>query len=98
MCGFGLWARVPIVVYVATGGKKWFKISQFKRKEISIELRFARQSIRLDELIILVYLKVKMGRKITELWQPEDQLKVAVWLIMGQFMGILATFFKVTKS
>ena len=91
MCGFGLWARVPIVVYVATGGKKWLKISQFKRKEISIELRFARQSIRLDELIILVYLKVKIGRETMELWPPEDQLKVAVQLIMGQLMGILAT-------
>ena len=93
MCGFGLWARVPIVVYVATGGKKWLKISQFKRKEISIELRFAR---RADHFGVLESQNRTKNNGVK--WQPEDQLKVAVWLIMGQLMGILATFFKVTKS
>ena len=63
------------MVHVATSGKKWTKISKSIRNEI--ELRYFQHSIRLDELIILVWSFVQIGYKVTKLWPPEVWPKVA---------------------
>ena len=72
---FGVYAHN--VVHVATGGKKWPKISKSKWNEIDLELRSFHHSTRLDELIILVWSNVQIGYKVTELWPSQDWPKVA---------------------
>ena len=59
--------RVVLSPHVHRGscGQKWLKMSKSKRDEI--ELRSFHQSIRLDELIILVGSFVQIGCKMTEL-------------------------------
>ncbi len=78
---FGVYA--PNVVHVATGGKKWPKIPKSKRNEI--ELRSLQHSIRLDELIILVWSNVQIGYKVTELWPSQDWPKVAARPFLAHF-------------
>ena len=53
--------RAPIMVQVATSSIKWPKKQKFERNKI--ELRSLHQSIRLDELVILVGSNVQIGCK-----------------------------------
>ena len=69
--------------HVAPSGPK------YKRNEI--ELRSFHHSIRLEELIILVWSFVQIGYKVTKLWPPEVWPKVAV----RPFLAILAIFLEI---
>ena len=67
----------PNVVRVAKSGPK--------PKQNEIELRSFHHSIRLDELIILVWSNVQIGYKMTELWPSQDWPKVAAQLFLDHF-------------
>ena len=77
---------------MAKGGQK----QKYKRNEI--ELRSFHQSIRLDELIILVGSNVQIGCKMTKLWPSRDWPKVAARLILSHFLAILAIFLEIQPS
>ena len=87
--------RVVLGAHVHRGpcGQKWLQILKYKRNEI--ELRSFHQSIRLDELIILVGSNVQIGCKMTKLWPSQDWPKVAAWLILSHFLAILAIFLEI---
>ena len=81
------------------GGHQWQKVAKKqKSKRNEIELRSFHQSIRLDELIILVGSNVQIGCKMTKLWPSQDWPKVAARLILSHFLAILAIFLEIQSS
>ena len=81
------------------GGHQWQKVAKKqKSKRNEIELRSFHQSIRLDELIILVGSNVQIGCKMTKLWPSQDWPKVAARLILSHFLAILAIFLEIQPS
>ena len=61
-------------------------------------LRYFHQSIRLNELIILVGSTVQIGCNMTKLWPSQDWPKVAAWLILSHFLAILTIFLEIQPS
>ena len=78
------------------GGHQWQKVAKKqKSKRNEIELSSFQQSIRLDELIIVVGSNVQIGCKMTKLWPSQDWPKVAARLILCHFLAISAIFLKI---